>query len=232
MSQNLSFNLILKERVQKLLDDFATVMNVHIVFFDPDGVPLRRGRGEECSFFCKKMQNTPKSYDYWNGIATVISSDGTRRDGAINKTHYSYNSGSMILANLAMYDAVTDETKKAMYMEDAINTAAAAKKTFYRMEVGNPTRYYIGDPWFAAILNEAYYELAGYDKALGASYLETFAKNVKLGYGNRDEATKLLPYQAVWKVDPEYKNREDLVLMQVGFVQQAVMAALYSIEIK
>ncbi|MBO5760279.1 MAG: PocR ligand-binding domain-containing protein [Lentisphaeria bacterium] len=62
MSQNLSFNLILKERVQKLLDDFATVMNVHIVFFDPDGVPLRRGRGEECSFFCKKMQKEYFSY--------------------------------------------------------------------------------------------------------------------------------------------------------------------------
>ena len=49
MGKNLSFNLILNERVQKLLDDFATVMNVHIVFFDRDGQPLKRGRGEECS---------------------------------------------------------------------------------------------------------------------------------------------------------------------------------------
>lgn len=62
MAEKLSFNLILKERVQKLLDDFATVMNVHIVFFDRDGVPLRRGRGEESSFFCKKMQTEYFSY--------------------------------------------------------------------------------------------------------------------------------------------------------------------------
>lgn len=63
MEKALSFNLILKERVQKLLDDFATVMNVHIVFFGRDGVPLKRGRGEESSLFCKKMQEEYFSTD-------------------------------------------------------------------------------------------------------------------------------------------------------------------------
>ncbi|MBO4304753.1 MAG: PocR ligand-binding domain-containing protein [Lentisphaeria bacterium] len=63
MGKNLSFNLILNERVQKLLDDFATVMNVHIVFFDRDGQPLKRGRGEECSSFCRKMQTDYFSYE-------------------------------------------------------------------------------------------------------------------------------------------------------------------------
>lgn len=56
MEKKFSFNLILKEHVQKLLDDFATVMNVHIVFFGRDGSELRRGREEGCSPFCRLMQ--------------------------------------------------------------------------------------------------------------------------------------------------------------------------------
>ena len=72
MMQKLSFNLILKERVQKLLDDFATVMNVHIVFFDRDGVPVRRGRGEDSSPFCKKMQTEYFSYSDCCSLDSVM----------------------------------------------------------------------------------------------------------------------------------------------------------------
>ena len=104
--------------------------------------------------------------------------NGERRDGDINRVHYAYNSGSMILANLVMYECTDDADEKETYMTDAIRTAAAAKTTFYRYDPLTKTRYFQGDPWFAAILCEAYYELYKYDEKRGATYLENFALNV------------------------------------------------------
>ncbi|MBO4492308.1 MAG: PocR ligand-binding domain-containing protein [Lentisphaeria bacterium] len=56
MEHPFSLNLILKEQIQKLLDDFATVMRIHIVLFGSDGSVLRRGREEGCSDYCRLMQ--------------------------------------------------------------------------------------------------------------------------------------------------------------------------------
>lgn len=175
--------------------------------------------------FCKKMQNLPLSYDYWNGIHTVIV-NGVRKNGEINKVHYSYNSGSMILADLLMYEHAADEAEKAAYLDDAIKTAAAARRTFYRFDAATKRYYYQGDPWFAAILNEAYYELAKYD-ASGKALLATFDQNVALAYANRDALSGLCPYQAPWQVT--WDKNEAYVIHQVGFAQQAVLAALFSI---
>jgi len=174
--------------------------------------------------FCKKMQNLPISHDYWNGIHTKIV-NGVRQDGEINKVHYSYNSGSMILANLAMYELTTDENKKAEYLEDAIETAKSAKKTFYRVDGQTAKRYIMGDPWFAAILNEAYFELGAYDKKAADSYIGNFNNNVTTGYKNRDTETGLLPYQATEK--NTFARNESWCIHQIGVVQQAVLIALY-----
>ena len=177
--------------------------------------------------FCKKMQNMPETHDYWNGIHTVYK-DGAFQDGGINKVHYSYNSGSMILANLALYDCTEDTEKKDAYMNDAIKTAQAAHKTFHTYDAGSERYYYRGDPWFAAILNEAYYEMwqRGLESADG--YMNSFAENVATAYSNRDEETGLCPYQAVWKVG--WDKNESYVIHQIGFAEQAVLAALYSIS--
>ncbi len=177
--------------------------------------------------FCKKMQNTPNSYDYWNGIHTVIE-NGVRKDGDINRVHYSYNSGSMILANLLMYECTEDEAEKKAYMDDALKTAAAAKKTFYVLDSNAKKMYYQGDPWFAAILLESYYELSKYNSKVADRYLDTFTKNVELAYSNRDKRTKLCPYQAPWEVT--WDKNESYVIHQIGFAQQAVITALYSVQ--
>lgn len=177
--------------------------------------------------FCKKMQNTPISYDYWNGIHTIIV-NGVRKNGGINRVHYAYNSGSMILANLALYEATTDEVKKDAYRKDALATAAAAQKTFYLRDGATGEPYYQGDPWFAAILNEAFYELRRYDKALADEYLDAFYQNVKTAYQNRDISTGLCPYQATQSAGGS-KN-EFWVIHQIGYAEQAVLAALYSLE--
>lgn len=178
--------------------------------------------------FCKKMQNKPDTYDYWNGIATIIESDGTRKDGSVNRVHYAYNSGSMILADLIMYELETDETKKADYLDDALGTAAAAKKTFNILDPGAKKMYYSGDPWFACILHEAYYELRNYDAEAADDYLKSFNNNVKTGYQNRDGETGLLPYQATQTVT--WNRNEKWSIHQIGFAEQAVIAALYSLE--
>ncbi len=176
--------------------------------------------------FCKRMQNTPASYDYWNGIHTVIE-NGVRKDGDVNRVHFAYNSGSMILANLALYDCTEDEEKKEDYMDDALKTAAAAKRTFYVLDETVVKRYYQGDPWFAAILHEAYYELRQYDKKVADRYLETFTANVELAYANRDGRTGLCPYQATWQVT--WDKNESWVIHQIGFAEEAVLSALCSI---
>ena len=46
MAGECSLALILHDEVQQLLDNFASVMKVHVVFFGRDGEVLRRGRGE------------------------------------------------------------------------------------------------------------------------------------------------------------------------------------------
>ena len=177
--------------------------------------------------FCKRMQNTPASYDYWNGIHTVIE-NGERRDGDVNRVHFAYNSGSMILANLALYDCTDDPAKKDAYYKDALRTAAAAKKTFYIMDPTTKKMYYQGDPWFAAILDEAFYELLRYDEKVAKRHLDSFTVNVEQAYANRDRRTHLCPYQAPWKVT--WEHRESYVIHQIGFAQHAVIAALYSID--
>ncbi len=177
--------------------------------------------------FCKRMQNMPESHDYWNGIHTIYE-DGAFRDGEINRVHYSYNSGSMILADLALYDCTKDTEKKDAYMEDALKTANAAYKTFRTYNPAAETYYYQGDPWFAAILAEAYYEMWQRGLASADTYMDSFAQNVSAAYANRDEATGLCPYQAIRKVT--WDQNESYVIHQVGFAQQAVLAALYSVS--
>ena len=179
--------------------------------------------------FCKQMQNTPISRDYWNGIHTIIV-NGKRENGTINKAHYSYNSASMILANLELYELETDEAKKASYLEDAIETAKAAKKTFYKVDAQSGKRYFQGDPWFAAILAEAYYELGAYDKPLADSLINAFNVNVTAAYQNRDSETGLFPYQATKK--NTFAQNESWCIHQLGVAQQAVIIALYKKEAK
>ncbi len=56
MPGNISLELILHNEVQQLLDNFASVMRVHVVFFGPDGEVLRQGRSEGNCRFCQYMQ--------------------------------------------------------------------------------------------------------------------------------------------------------------------------------
>lgn len=56
MAEVYNLRIILNERVQKLLDNFASVMGGHIVFYDRNGEILTTGKGEGNSPFCLLMQ--------------------------------------------------------------------------------------------------------------------------------------------------------------------------------
>lgn len=56
MTETCSLELILHHEVQRLLDNFASVMRVHVVFFGRNGEVLRRGRGEGNCRFCQLVQ--------------------------------------------------------------------------------------------------------------------------------------------------------------------------------
>lgn len=56
MTEKISLNLILKDEVQQLLDNFASVIHAKVVLFDRDGKVIRRGRNEGNSRFCTLIQ--------------------------------------------------------------------------------------------------------------------------------------------------------------------------------
>ncbi len=56
MENPIQTELILKEDVRRLLDDFAGLMKLRAVFFSTDGKIIERGRNAECSAFCRLMQ--------------------------------------------------------------------------------------------------------------------------------------------------------------------------------
>ena len=56
-NHDFSLDLILHDEVQKLLDNFASVMRIHVMFYGPQGQVLRQGRSEGNCRFCQLMQN-------------------------------------------------------------------------------------------------------------------------------------------------------------------------------
>lgn len=56
MDQKDSSHIFLQDHVQKLLDDFASILKVRIVLYSPDGVPLRQGGKGDVSPFCQLVR--------------------------------------------------------------------------------------------------------------------------------------------------------------------------------
>lgn len=51
-----SSHIFLKDHVQKLLDDFASILKVRIVLYSPEGIPLRQGGKGDVSPFCQLIR--------------------------------------------------------------------------------------------------------------------------------------------------------------------------------
>ncbi len=91
---------------------------------------------------------------YFNGVHTRLVG-GRRIRGEVNRDLYSYNAGSMILADLALFDLTGDRS----LADDAVRAATAAHDAFLRMDDAHGTRSYQDFVWFLAILAEGYLEL-------------------------------------------------------------------------
>lgn len=167
--------------------------------------------------FCKMTQD-PVTKMYYNGIHTLLA-DGKRVAGAVNKDLYSYNPGSMILADLLLYEI----TKVEAYLEDAKLSAKAAHEVFLRKDEVSGVRYYEDFTWFLAILAEAYEKLKPYDTEAVEEYFQVFEESMNYALSNRRAG--LLPHDFVtgWRADGDDYDR--MILTHSGTVEIAFLLA-------
>lgn len=153
--------------------------------------------------FCKTVQD-PVTKIYYNGVHTRLE-NGKRLAGAVNKDLYSYNAGSMILADLLLYDI----TKDSAYDTDAIEAAAAAHAAFLQPAVQEKPAYYTDFDWFMSILAEGYEALLEHGEAAAKGYMDTFKGALAYAAEHFMGKTGLLPHDYVkgWR---QYENQAGL----------------------
>ncbi|MDO5602569.1 MAG: glycoside hydrolase family 76 protein [Oscillospiraceae bacterium] len=153
--------------------------------------------------FCKTVQD-PVTKIYYNGVHTLLK-DGKRLAGEVNKDLYSYNTGSMLLAGLYLYDVTRDEACYA----DVLAAAKAAHEAFLCPATAEKPAYYTDFDWFMAILAEGYEALAGYDKPAAKKYLKPFEDALTYAAGHFMAENGLLPHDHTkgWR---RYKDQEGL----------------------
>lgn len=117
-------------------------------------------------------------YDWVNKVLQSPSGvyyDNIRtKDGKIARQFYTYNTGTMLQANVILYTL----TKKAAYLDEAHRLAAAGLKTFFK------NGRWPGNYWFNAVLLRGYQDLYLLDK--DKTYIEAFMKDAD---GIRDTET-------------------------------------------
>lgn len=168
--------------------------------------------------FCKKMQD-PKTKIYYNGIHTIIR-DHIRTSGNVNKDLYSYNSGSMIIADLLLYKL----TGCPEYKEDAVLSAAAAHEAFLRHDAEAGVSFYKDFVWFTAILAEGYEALAEEAPAAVEPYLDILEQSLSYACGYYKKENGLLPHDYVsgWRQDDDYDR---MLLTHSGTAEIACLLA-------
>lgn len=141
--------------------------------------------------FCSTVRD-PDTGIYYNGVHTQIV-DGKRKAGPVNRDLYGYNSGSMILADLLLYEI----TGEAGYLSDAHAAAEAAHHAFLRKDKKTGLYYYKDFDWFTAILVEGYHALAAYGKDGEMPYVETLDKAAAYAWDAFRSEAGLLPHDYV-----------------------------------
>lgn len=74
-----SLELFLSDEVQKLMDDFAAILELRVTFFSVDGERLRRGKSMCNSGFCQLIQNDA------NLLPACLAMDEHKRQEAVRK---------------------------------------------------------------------------------------------------------------------------------------------------
>lgn len=157
---------------------------------------------------------------YFNGVHTRLV-EGRRMRGEVNRDLYSYNSGSMILADLALFDLTGDPALVA----DAVRTASAAHEAFLRTSADG-ARSYRDFVWFLAILAEGYLELLARG-LVDPEVFDVFRESLAGGFRHRS-AAGLLPHDhaAGWRTDEEEAVFDRLLLTHAGTAEIAELLVL------
>lgn len=168
--------------------------------------------------FCKQMQDQ-KTGIYYNGVHTVIR-DHVRYAGEVNRDLYGYNSGSMILADLLLYEITREES----YRKDACIAAQAAHQAFLRHD-GEDREYYKDFVWFTAIQAEGYHALAQYDAVCVERGMKTLRDSLLYAWEHYRSDIGLLPhdYLTGWRRDDDYDR---MLLTQSGTAEIACLLGL------
>ncbi|MCR5754382.1 MAG: glycoside hydrolase family 76 protein [Acetatifactor sp.] len=168
--------------------------------------------------FCKQMQDKNTKI-YYNGIHTVLNEDGTRSNGEINKALYAYNSGSMIIANLILYDITQDRE----YLADAMESAKAAHGAYLKKQ--NGISHYEGYPWFTAILAESFEALSGYDSEAVKPYMKVLQESLEFACKEHRNEFGLLPRNLATGFDENCPDDRQL-LTQSAYAEIYTLLAL------
>lgn len=107
------------------------------------------------NLYCDLIRTVYKDdIDVWHGGKAIAN-------GGLDKTKYSYNSGAMVTAGVALYNV----TGEQHYLDEAKATAYAARQYFGRTDVKQGYRVYPGSDgnttysWFNLILFKGYLDL-------------------------------------------------------------------------
>ena len=168
--------------------------------------------------FCKQMQNSDTGI-YYNGIHTVVKPDGTRINGSVNKDLYAYNTGSMILADLLLYDITGEED----YYTDAKKAAAISHNIF--VKEADDIKYYKGYPWFTAILIEGYEALFQYDGDFTKPFIEVLKNSLDYACGRYTDNNGMLPGNLGTGFNDNYAEDRQL-LTQAAYAEMYALLAL------
>lgn len=155
--------------------------------------------------FCKQMQD-PVTKIYYNGVHTLVR-DGRRLAGAVNRDLYSYNPGSMILADLLLLEITGDKA----YEQDAWQAAQATHEAFLRKNP-NGTREYQDFIWFTAVWAESCAELEKRDAGRVAQYRNIFEEMLQYGIRNCERLGGLIPHDCARGWRPGEDDYDRLLL--------------------
>lgn len=171
--------------------------------------------------FCKTAQD-PVTKIYYNGVHTLLQ-NGRRVPGEVNRDLYSYNPGSMVLADLAMYEV----TGERSFYEDALAAAIAAHHAFLWQDAAAGLAYYHDFVWFLAILAEAYHALAAYEPIKVMPCMAVFENMLKHALSSGAARDGLLPhdYLTGWRTGSD--NYDRMLLTHSGTAEIAMLLCMH-----
>jgi len=118
-----------------------------------------------------------------------------KMDGTVNKTYFTYNSGSMLEASVMLYKFKKDKK----YLKEAKTIAEGAFNHFSQAKADGTREFQIDLPWFATVLFRGYESLYHIDG--NYKYIEAITRKLDEAWENSRDKYGLVTYN--WTATPE-----------------------------